>query len=47
MYLESFYRHNYWSNTIKFELMNETGTGDLQSFKVNARPSLLVVSYAF
>ena len=30
---------NYYPNTIKLELMNQTGTGSLQSFKVNVRPS--------
>ena len=32
---------NYEPNTIKLELMYQTGTVGLQSFKMNVRPSLL------
>ena len=31
----------------KLKLMNDMGTGELQSFKVNVRPSSLIMSYAF
>ena len=35
---------NYLPHTKKLKLMNHMGTGGLQSFKVNVRPSSLIMS---
>ena len=44
-HLESFYRQtDYLPHMKKLKLMNHMGTGGLQSFKVNVRPSSLIMS---
>ena len=44
-HLESFYRHKYLPHMKKLKLMNHMRTGGLQSFKVNVRPSSLIMSH--
>ena len=50
-HLESFYSHTYLFATheekVEADVQNHMGTGGLQSFKVNVRPSSFIISYEF